>query len=373
MSLRYNIEDLKKEFIGKIAKWLTVLDVYRNSKYILVCKCKCKCVNETIVPLKYIRNGRAKSCGCFRKSKEFSDKLSQWYKDNPDKVEQRSSKYREWCKNNDDFLAEKGMKHSEWYSNHPEVTSASRHRMIDMNVSSNKERATLKRIESVKYILETSDVSDSIHSEDLQKLLSGDLTSESKIRTKCPQCGLFSEHNVKDTFNISKRAFKQFRLCNECSHKFSVSKYEQEIANYISTFYSGELIRNSREIISPFELDLYYPEKKIAVEFNGDYWHSEEFKSSDYHYNKFKSCFENNIMLVSIFESEWNSRKSDILLYLKDLFFDRQNSLSIINDYFNNNYPYRFIKLDDSNYIEYYYMYRDKKVYTAGFSIISKI
>ena len=80
---------------------------------------------------------------------------------------------------------------------------------------------------------------------------------------------------------------------------------------------------------------------KIAIEFNGDYWHDENHKSNDYHYNKFNLCMEKNILLVSIFESEWNSRKDEIKKYLLDLFSYRENSLSFNAEHtmMNNNYP----------------------------------
>ena len=372
MSIKYNIEDLKKEFVGKTFNWLTVLDVYRDSNNTIVCNCRCRCGAITITPLKAIRSNRSKSCGCFHKSREFSDKLKQWFKDNPEKVKQRSYKYIAWCNSNSDKLAEQGRRHSEWFASHSDVSDANRRRMIDMNHSSNKERSTLNRISAIEHILESSDISDKIYPDDLKKLLSGIVASGDKIRTKCPQCNLFSEHNVRDIFNISKKELKQFRLCNNCMQQFSTSKYEDDIADYISTFYSGELVRNFRDTISPYELDLYYPEKKIAVEFNGDYWHSEDFKSKDYHYNKFKKCFESNIILVNIFESILNSKKEDILSYLKDLFNGISNNLSVVNsNLMNNNYPIPSMKLDLSKYIEDYYIFRSKRVYTAGFTSIN--
>ena len=372
MPIKYNIEDLKKEFIGKTFNWLTVLDVYRDSNNTIVCNCRCRCGTTTITPLKSIRSNRSKSCGCFHKSREFSDKLKQWFKDNPEKVKQRSYKYIAWCNSNSDKLAEQGRRHSEWFASHSYVSDANRRRMIDMNSSFNKELSTLNRISAIEHILESSDIYDKIYPDDLQKLLSGIVASGDKIRTKCPRCNLFSEHNVRDIFNISKKELKQFRLCNNCMQQFSTSKHEDDIVDYISTFYSGELVRNSRNIISPLEIDLYYPEKKIAVEFNGDYWHSEDFKSKDYHYNKFKKCFESDIILVNIFESYWNSKKEDILSYLKDLFHGISNNLSIVNsNLMNNNYPIPSMKLDLSKYIEDYYIFRSKRVYTAGFTSIN--
>ena len=97
MPIKYNIEELKKEFIGKKINWLTILDVYRNSNNRTVCKCQCKCGVIKEVLIKTIRKGRIKSCGCYHKSEEFSDKCSKWCKENPDKVAIRSEKYKQWA------------------------------------------------------------------------------------------------------------------------------------------------------------------------------------------------------------------------------------------------------------------------------------
>ena len=42
----------------------------------------------------------------------------------------------------------------------------------------------------------------------------------------------------------------------------------------IKSLYSGEIVENCRNIIKPYELDIYIPKKKIAIEYNGIYWHS---------------------------------------------------------------------------------------------------
>lgn len=64
-----------------------------------------------------------------------------------------------------------------------------------------------------------------------------------------------------------------------------------------------QFLQNERKTIDG-ELDFYIPDKKIAIEFNGVYWHSEVFKSKDYHYNKWLSCKNENIQLFSIWEDE---------------------------------------------------------------------
>jgi hypothetical protein len=61
------------------------------------------------------------------------------------------------------------------------------------------------------------------------------------------------------------------------------------------------------------ELDFYLPEKKLAIEFNGLYWHSElAGKSKYYHLRKTDACEKLGIHLVRIFEDEWKT-KTDIV------------------------------------------------------------
>ena len=371
MSIVYNIEDLKSELVGKIVNWLTVLDVYRNSNNRIVCECQCRCGVIKEYLLKVIRNGSIKSCGCFHKSKEFSDKCKEFCISDPDTVKQRSVKFKQWCVDNKDKLVGQGKRHSQWFKNNSDIVDDYRNRMIDLNVGLNKDVATYNRVRSIKTIIEKNNLSDKIYEDDLSDLLSGNITASDKIRTKCPLCNKFYPHNVRDIFNISECKLKRFRLCDDCINRFSTSAYEHEIADYISTFYNGELVRNSREIIPPLELDLYYPDKRIAVEFNGDYWHSNLFKNEDYHYNKLKYCLHSGIILVSIFESLWNSDKVVIKHYLEDLFNSRLNDLSFIDKlYINNNYPPYNIADDDINYIEYSYKFNNYTVFTSGLSYI---
>ncbi len=88
------------------------------------------------------------------------------------------------------------------------------------------------------------------------------------------------------------------------------SLYEEELKKFIKFIYSGTIIENSRKIINPYELDIYIPEKNIAIEFDGLLWHSEGSKNFKndlkyYHLKKTKLAEEKNINLLHIFENEW--------------------------------------------------------------------
>lgn len=63
------------------------------------------------------------------------------------------------------------------------------------------------------------------------------------------------------------------------------SKKEKEILSFINSL-NIETIENDRLVVSPNELDIFIPSHNIGIEFNGLYWHSNEFLDKNYHLNK---------------------------------------------------------------------------------------
>ena len=69
---------------------------------------------------------------------------------------------------------------------------------------------------------------------------------------------------------------------------------------------------NDRTIITPQELDIYIPSKRIAIECNGIYYHNSVTKPKSYHLNKYRLCKQQNIQLLSIWE-DWIYKKPEIV------------------------------------------------------------
>lgn len=94
---------------------------------------------------------------------------------------------------------------------------------------------------------------------------------------------------------------------NVMSH---VSQYEKEIARFINKECGCDIELRDRQILKGKELDIYIPEKKLAIEFNGSYWHSTIFKDKLYHQQKTLECAYKGIQLIHIFEYEWLNEKT---------------------------------------------------------------
>ena len=120
------------------------------------------------------------------------------------------------------------------------------------------------------------------------------VNATTKICITCPIHGEFWQRPYEHLQN---------RGCPSCSH--STSKEEVNICNYLHSI-DIACKQRVKNIINPYELDIYISDKKLAIEYNGVIWHSEKFgKDKNYHLMKTELCEKQGIRLIHIFEDEW--------------------------------------------------------------------
>jgi len=121
-----------------------------------------------------------------------------------------------------------------------------------------------------------------------------------------------------------RRASNHYREkigCPKCDmkRKREKSKPEKELFKIIKKRYP-DAVRGVRDIISPQELDIVIPSAKIAIEFNGVYWHSTKFLSDPlYHYNKTISSSGAGYTLFHVFSDDWVNSKEALIIDLLDI------------------------------------------------------
>lgn len=126
-------------------------------------------------------------------------------------------------------------------------------------------------------------------------------------------------------------------------HTYGLDKYvgetigtsigEKSLISFISDLIGEKnIIVRDRQTICPLELDILIPSKKIALEYNGNFWHSDAILNSRrdrdntrldvkrYHLRKTELCKEKGIRLIHIFEYEWqdNTKRERLKKFLTD-------------------------------------------------------
>ena len=137
------------------------------------------------------------------------------------------------------------------------------------------------------------------------------------IAIRCKKCGFITNINIYNMKSIFDYVYKH-KLCKNCE-KY-VSSIEIDIRNLVESIVGKEnVIINDRNLIFPYELDIVVPKAKVAIEFNGLYWHNINVVDKGYHLNKTIQCENKGYSLMHIWEDEWENNKDYICNMIVDM------------------------------------------------------
>lgn len=87
------------------------------------------------------------------------------------------------------------------------------------------------------------------------------------LRFKCKKCGQIFETIHRNGHHLH---------CPSCyPTKKLFSAEEKEVVDFLRSICKCEIQENTKDVISPLELDAYIPSKMLAIEFDGLFWHSD--------------------------------------------------------------------------------------------------
>ena len=104
--------------------------------------------------------------------------------------------------------------------------------------------------------------------------------------------------------------------CNPIVH--GSSKAQAEISSFIVDL-GFPVINNHRLSNTRTEIDIFVPDKNVGFEFNGLFWHSEQYKCKTYHADKSLAALENGINLFHVWEDEWITKREIVKSRIKNV------------------------------------------------------
>jgi len=187
---------------------------------------------------------------------------------------------------------------------------------------------------SKKTILKKYGVYNVFKSKDIQQKI-----KEIKTRNKKPDLldkinfnkyqskkGFINIYSIQEDYSCSvDTIYRKLRMDSiDYKKRSGSSNPENEIVTFIRSLdQDTEIIKNSRQIIKPKELDIYLPEYKLAIEYNGLMFHSQGISHAailhkpnldkNIHLNKTKACEVQGIQLLHINENEWLNPKLRVI------------------------------------------------------------
>lgn len=119
----------------------------------------------------------------------------------------------------------------------------------------------------------------------------------SLLKIKCNACGTIDEVSIVNIMRCWR--------CRQCFPQGS--RQQAEISKFVESL--GVTTRVcDRKVISPLELDVFVPDKLVAIEYHGLFWHSGGLSGeydSKLHRKKYEKCKANGVKLLQFFSDEW--------------------------------------------------------------------
>lgn len=128
----------------------------------------------------------------------------------------------------------------------------------------------------------------------------------------CNTCGKIFEDKLE---------FNRIPRCLTCFPYISSgqSTQELELLEFVKSICDDVIIHHDKEVLSGKELDIYIPDKQLAIEYNGLYWHREGITDNpNSHIDKTNLCFEKSIILLHVFEDEWMNKRDIVASVIKN-------------------------------------------------------
>lgn len=98
--------------------------------------------------------------------------------------------------------------------------------------------------------------------------------------------------------------------CRRC-RPVGISSSEAALAEFVTSL-GVDVERHVRALVPGrnLEVDMYVDSCRTALEFNGLYWHSEQFRTPNYHRDKTNLLKDQGIRLIHVWEDDWDLKRS---------------------------------------------------------------
>jgi len=150
-------------------------------------------------------------------------------------------------------------------------------------------------------------------------------TTTKEFRERCTERNLELYENPEYRANTGRKSAEYWAANPEARHvrmkmmqdlakvpEFT-SKGELSLLSFVQSYYPEA----AKGYVDGKELDIFIPSIKLAIEYNGAYWHQEKYSPKNKHLEKTLAAEAEGIRVIQVFDFEWKHRNHQVQDLLK--------------------------------------------------------
>ena len=331
---KFNIskEQLYQEYIENNRSLKECTKIFKVDEKVLRRRLRAFGIEKSKELLKQVRSRTTKEAikdSPYFKNSKNAKYLQKWKEENPELYKQtlRNQGYKsidrllQWCKDNSkkyqENLQKTGQKLNKWKQEHPKEYQQLLKQNSNGELLNKWKQEHPKEFKSI--YMQNLGV---IREQQLEELKNIEDLNETFVRETFIIDGKFKSKEFMEYFNFaSSSSVSQYKKLWNIIEPTEIKRSRQQLE--INSFINDlgiPTIFNDRRILHPLELDIYIPDFKLGIEFDGLLYHS--FGKSEYtifnNYlkestykptHKLELCKEKGIHLLTIWENEWINKQ----------------------------------------------------------------
>ena len=255
---------------------------------------KCECGKEYIVPLEWVKTGKSLTCGTHNKIDEVGKKYGKLL------VERETTE-------------EERLRYSFTHSNNQIATFVCKCECGKHIIASGAQlrggRCTscgcditdkIKNKLLENFGVTNANYIDTNRSKEQIALTTDEIALRNWIKENYTDKGLLPSRlelarDAGVTVSDMGQAIRKFNIDVPSARK---SNEERELARELNCTDVG----NTRVLGGKYEIDMFFADVRIGIEYNGSFWHSSYYKDKMYHFNKSKFARSKGIRIINVYD-----------------------------------------------------------------------
>lgn len=82
---------------------------------------------------------------------------------------------------------------------------------------------------------------------------------------------------------------------------------EERLCGFVRSL-GVDVSAHDRTVAAPQEVDIYVADHRLAIEYNGVYWHAEPYRGRTYHHDKWSACRKAGVRLIQVWSDDYALR-----------------------------------------------------------------